>query len=108
MQASETTIEAPPVRVAALGVDDRIKNSLRLFFHESCKDRFQLVEDEAADTVIIDLDHKIRGKTGTGAATASSIHTGHSNLPGSAGDRQPHKPAQTTEKTQSCKSTVTG
>ena len=58
MQARETTIEAPPVRIAALGIDERIRNSLRLFFHDSCKDRFQLVEEETADAVIIDLDHR--------------------------------------------------
>lgn len=42
--------------VAAVGMDDRMKNVFRQFFQGPCKGEYQLVEDDLAETSIIDLD----------------------------------------------------
>ncbi len=45
-----------PIQVAAIGMDERMKNALRLFFQGPCKNRCVLVEEDSAETSIIDLD----------------------------------------------------
>jgi hypothetical protein len=45
-----------PIRVGVIGMDQRMRNALRLFFQGPCKNRCIMVEDESAETVIIDLD----------------------------------------------------
>lgn len=45
-----------PVKIAALGMEQRTYSTLQLFFHEHCKDNYVLVEENSADISIIDMD----------------------------------------------------
>jgi len=45
-----------PVKIAALGMEQRTYSTLQLFFHEHCKDSYVLVEENSADISIIDMD----------------------------------------------------
>ena len=45
-----------PIRVGVIGLDQRMRNALRLFFQGPCKNHCVMVEEESAETVIIDLD----------------------------------------------------
>jgi len=45
-----------PVKIAALGMEQRTYSTLQLFFHEHCKDNYVLVEENFADISIIDMD----------------------------------------------------
>ncbi|MEN8166363.1 MAG: hypothetical protein ABFR65_02675 [Pseudomonadota bacterium] len=45
-----------PIRVAVIGMDERMINALRLFFQGPCKNRCVLVEEGSAEIGIIDLD----------------------------------------------------
>lgn len=51
-----------PIRVAALGVEPRTFNTLQLFFHGQCQDDFILVDEDAADICIIDMDSHQAGQ----------------------------------------------
>ena len=48
--------QSKPIRVTAVGMDERMKNALRLFFQGPCKNYCVLVEEESAEIGIIDLD----------------------------------------------------
>lgn len=45
-----------PVKIAALGMEQRTYSTLQLFFHDHCKDSYVLVEENSADISIIDMD----------------------------------------------------
>ncbi len=45
-----------PVKIAALGMEQRTYSTLQLFFHGHCKDSYVLVEENSADISIIDMD----------------------------------------------------
>ncbi|NOZ54580.1 MAG: hypothetical protein GXP08_15845 [Gammaproteobacteria bacterium] len=47
---------AKPVRIAALGMEQRTYSTLQLFFHGHCQDSYVLVEEKSADISIIDMD----------------------------------------------------
>lgn len=48
--------ESKPIRVAAVGMDDRMKHALHMFFQGPCKKGCILVQEELAEVAIIDLD----------------------------------------------------
>jgi hypothetical protein len=48
--------EIDQVRIAAVGMDERMKNVFRQFFHGPCKDKYNLVEEGSSQSAIIDLD----------------------------------------------------
>ena len=48
--------QSRPIRVAAIGMDERMRNALRLFFEGPCKNLCVLVEEDSAEIGIIDLD----------------------------------------------------
>jgi len=48
--------QSKPVRIAALGMEQRTYSTLQLFFHGHCKDDYVLVEEKSADISIIDMD----------------------------------------------------
>ncbi|NOX92895.1 MAG: hypothetical protein GXP18_10735 [Gammaproteobacteria bacterium] len=45
-----------PVKIAALGMEQRTYSTLQLFFHGHCEDNYVLVEENSADISIIDMD----------------------------------------------------
>ena len=45
-----------PIKVAALGVDQRTRNALEFLFGKVCMGRYQLSNEESADITLIDLD----------------------------------------------------
>ena len=45
-----------PIRVAALGMEQRAYRTLQLFFQGQCQNSYELVEEQIADICIIDLD----------------------------------------------------
>jgi len=47
---------ARPVKIAALGMEQRTYSTLQLFFNDHCKDNYVLVEENSADISIIDMD----------------------------------------------------
>ncbi len=46
----------PPIRVTAVGMDQRMMSAMRLFFQGPCRNRCILVDEASAETAIIDLD----------------------------------------------------
>ncbi|MEN8177387.1 MAG: hypothetical protein ABFS39_02075 [Pseudomonadota bacterium] len=48
--------QSKPIRVAAVGMDERMRNALRLFFKGPCKNLCILVEEDSAETGILDMD----------------------------------------------------
>ncbi|MCG8489368.1 MAG: hypothetical protein MI756_18015 [Chromatiales bacterium] len=48
--------QAPPIRVAAIGMDQRQRNALVMLFSSRCHNRYILVEEESSEICIIDLD----------------------------------------------------
>lgn len=51
-----TAKQSSRIQVAAVGMDERMKNVFRQFFHGPCKGAYHLVEEDSAETSIIDLD----------------------------------------------------
>ena len=47
---------AMPVRIAAIGMDQRQRNALRMLFTTKCDNRYLLVEEASAELSILDLD----------------------------------------------------
>ena len=45
-----------PIRFASVGMNDRMQNTLRLFFKGPCKNRCVLVQENSAEACIVDLD----------------------------------------------------
>ncbi|MET0065968.1 MAG: hypothetical protein ABW076_06450 [Candidatus Thiodiazotropha sp.] len=45
-----------PKRLAAIGMDQRQRNALRVLFASQCQNRFVLVEEESSEICILDLD----------------------------------------------------
>ena len=50
------TLEQRPIRVTTVGMNERMRNTLRLFFQGPCKNSCTLVEESSAEAGIIDLD----------------------------------------------------
>ncbi|RLW63829.1 MAG: hypothetical protein B6D73_13600 [gamma proteobacterium symbiont of Stewartia floridana] len=48
--------QASPIRVAAIGMDQRQRNALVMLFNSHCHKRYILVEEESSEICIIDLD----------------------------------------------------
>jgi hypothetical protein len=51
-----TTPPVMPMRIAAIGMDQRQRNALRLLFTSKCGNRYLLVEESSAELCILDLD----------------------------------------------------
>ncbi|MET0052781.1 MAG: hypothetical protein ABW095_17095 [Candidatus Thiodiazotropha sp.] len=45
-----------PARLAAIGMDQRQRNALRVLFSSQCQNRFVLMEEESSEICILDLD----------------------------------------------------
>ncbi len=54
MPDNRTTLSA--LRINTIGMDQRARDALELFFHNFCEDAYVLVEGEEADITIIDMD----------------------------------------------------
>jgi hypothetical protein len=48
--------QVTPIRVAAIGMDQRQRNALVMLFSTRCRNRYILVEEESSEICIIDLD----------------------------------------------------
>ena len=46
----------PPTRLAAIGMDQRQRNALRMLFNTKCRNRYVLMEEESSEICILDLD----------------------------------------------------
>ncbi len=52
-----STVQPPSVlRISTIGMDQRARDALDLFFHNICRDSYLLVDDADADATIIDMD----------------------------------------------------
>jgi hypothetical protein len=51
-----TKISATPVRIGAIGMDQRQRNTLLMLFSHKCDNRYQLVEESSAEICLLDLD----------------------------------------------------
>lgn len=51
-----TEVSARPVRIGALGMDQRQRNTLLLLFSTRCNNRYQLVEETSAEICLLDMD----------------------------------------------------
>ncbi len=51
-----TEIAATPVRIGAIGMDQRQRNTLLMLFSQKCDNRYQLVEESSAEICLLDLD----------------------------------------------------
>lgn len=49
-------MQTKPLRVAALGMEQRTYNTLQLFFSDRCDDHYVLSDENSADIFIIDMD----------------------------------------------------
>lgn len=45
-----------PIRLAAIGMDQRQRNALRMLFDSKCHNRYVLMEEESSEICILDLD----------------------------------------------------
>ncbi|MES9851848.1 MAG: hypothetical protein ABW170_08460 [Candidatus Thiodiazotropha sp. L084R] len=48
--------QIPPIRLAAIGMDQRQRNALRMLFSTNCRNRYVLMEEESSEICILDLD----------------------------------------------------
>jgi hypothetical protein len=51
-----TESQSKPVRIGAIGMDQRQRNTLRMLFSSKCNNRYHLVEETSAELFILDLD----------------------------------------------------
>ncbi len=51
-----TESQSKPVRIGAIGMDQRQRNTLRMLFSSKCNNLYHLVEETSAELFIIDLD----------------------------------------------------
>ncbi len=51
-----TSPPAKPARLAAIGMDQRQRNALRVLFSSQCQNRYVLMEEESSEICILDLD----------------------------------------------------
>ncbi len=51
-----TEVSAKPVRIGAIGMDQRQRNTLLLLFSKRCNNRYQLVEETSAEICLLDMD----------------------------------------------------
>ncbi|MEJ2610765.1 MAG: hypothetical protein P8179_11940 [Candidatus Thiodiazotropha sp.] len=51
-----STTPPPPIRLAAIGMDQRQRNALRMLFDTKCQNRYVLMEEESSEICILDLD----------------------------------------------------
>lgn len=45
-----------PLHIAAIGLNERMLKTLEIFFRETCKQKFVLVEEKLAEVMLIDID----------------------------------------------------
>ncbi|MES9861416.1 MAG: hypothetical protein ABW157_19885 [Candidatus Thiodiazotropha sp. LLP2] len=48
--------QVSPIRLAAIGMDQRQRNALRMLFSTNCRNRYVLMEEESSEICILDLD----------------------------------------------------